>query len=383
MMLNYNHFSFCFLLCYYYSNKYINANFLAGHFEVIAIPALLITLTTIIKNKPFYMTLIPFSLSLGVRQDVGFFLFFQLLSLLFVPKYIFALSKKTKINIFIYMGLCLIYVYLSLKYFLPYMGASQDLKATQFWSQWGNSWGDIAMNAFKHPLLVMHTILSVGFTNFNEAFFYLGIFNPFQWFFVQAPAVLFYLASTMDKNYLFWYNSAFLLPGVYISTYVGFFIAAKFLLKYKNKYCFSALIIVLLTIISIVLIKSHRAVGTDDYRPKKDNKIDYFNQILSSEINRCDKKPDSFSTDISNYVFLNNQEDKYLVDHYYKSQIVIFSKLNRGDFQSNEDFNKYNKIINLVITNDKNYMLLHKDKVFSIYVEKSAINCGINKGVVD
>lgn len=362
-----------FFIIIFYSNKYINANFLAGHFEVIGIPLILATLTSILKNKPFYYSFLPFILSLGIRQDVGFFLFFQLLSLLFIPKYVISLNKNSKKLILLYMVSCLFYMFFSIKFMLPLMGAKEGLRATDFWSQWGHSWGEIAKNAFSHPFIVIQTILNTGFTNFNEAFFYLGLFNPVQWLFVQAPGTLFYMANTMDKNHLFWYNSAFLLPGVYVSTYVGLIIVAQFLTNRKLNYLFYALMSPLL---ATVILKSSRAIGTDFYKPKSENALADFQQVLSIVLAKCQTKPVSFSSDVVNFVYLDNRTKNYLLEHYLMSQIIIFKKLSPKNFSSEMDFTKYTKLTSTNIPENKNLSLLYKDELFTVYSNERKINCG-------
>ena len=324
----------------FYSNKYINANFIAGHFEIMFVGFSLITLTMLLENRPLYYIFIPFILALGVRQDMGLFLFFQILSLFLISKNVVIIEKKTKINMMILLIFCIAYVFVSVKYFMPLMGASENLRANEFWSQWGNTWPEIIQSVLFHPLKVIKAVLTSGAPAFNESFFYLGIFSPLQWICVQIPGLLLFLAKTTDKNHLFWYNSAMLIPGIYIAVMSGFFNVVLFIVKkYPSKIKIISIIMLILTL--ILVFRMNRATNSPDYFYKSINRLNVFEKVSVSINKQCKITPIIFSTDVKSFAFLPNSNTKYLLGNYKKSQIVIAAHLSRDDFSYDNDFESH------------------------------------------
>ncbi len=357
-----------FCLSLFFANKYLNANMLASHFEVLYIPCALIVLVLFLKNVSFTAILIPLVFTLGLRQDAGYFLFFQLLSLFFLPKSFFPLNKSTKRNLFLSMGLCILYVIFAVKFVMPWAGADPHLRASDFWGSWGQTWGQIFFNALTHPIRVWRAFLDSGFFIFNEAFFYLGLLNPLQWLCAQCPAIIFYLADTKDKSLLHWYNSAFLLPGVYLSTFVGLIKLYSYVEKFGSKFVVYLSVIFLL-LSCVVLGKSNKGISKLPYTffHEAENIKKPFDEALSYAGKLYGKPLVSVSTDGLNYVFLPNKFQKFTLANAARAEVVLLQKRTfvKQEAQAKELLAAGNHI-------RKNLVYLGQDDNFEIYAGKQS-----------
>lgn len=371
-----------FLSLLFFSNKFINANFVAGHFEIIYFGFSLLTLTLLLENRSFLIVFIPFILALGVREDMGLFLSFQLLSLLFIPKNIFSLERKAKINIFYMIILCIIVVILNLTVFMPLMRADKTYWINRFWSHWGDSGSEIIFNVLTHPIEVIKALIGSGITGFNEAFFYLGVFNPIQWICVHIPGTILFLSNATDKSHLFWYNSAMMLPGFYIASLVGMLVVYNFI---KNKipkyeYIFSGLLILLSV---ILIVRINRASNSEDYKLKYTNKLVNFNKAFIYINNHCKKEPQIYATDHKTFSFLPNSKTKYLLDMSENSEIVIIATPENFEFDSDRCDNNIENVNCLAnynyylekIQQDSNFKSIYQDKYYQVFYDSSKIEC--------
>ncbi len=365
-----------FLIFQFFANKYLNKNFISGHFEIFFIAFSIITLIMILENRKFYYILIPLFLALGVRQDMGLFLFFQILSLYFIPKKLNTINDNSKKLIPLYLLICVIYVFLSLKIFMPLMGAAKDLRATDFWSQWGNTWGEIIVSVLSQPVLVLETVAKSGAPAFNENFLYLGIFNPIQWLCVQIPGLLLFLANDTDKNHLFWYNSSMLLPGIYLATFFGLLNLLNFIIK-KQPNSINIISGVIAIILFIFVIRMDRATNSPNYSYKtfeNENNLENFNTVKKIIAQSCPYKTLITSADHQSIVFLPNSAKRYLLKNYSKSEIVIVSHLNPSDFGSEAGYQTFQKELKN-IQEDKKFNLLYKDMHYSVFYNKERKVC--------
>ncbi|WP_186645329.1 DUF2079 domain-containing protein [Fluviispira vulneris] len=309
---------------------------------------------------------------------MGFFLFFQILSLYFIPKDLNTIRNNSKRYIPLYLIICVIYVILSLKIFMPLMGAAKDLRATDFWSQWGNTWGEIIVSVLSQPLLVLETLAKSGAPAFNESFLYLGIFNPLQWLCIHIPGLLLFLANDTDKNHLFWYNSGMMLPGIYLATFFGLLNLIKLII---NKFPNSNNIIsgIFAIILFILIIRMDRATNSPNYSYKtyeKENNLKAFNSIKKIITHSCPKTSLIVSADHLSIVFLPNSTKRYLLKNYYKSEIVIISLLNPSQFSNDEGYQNFLKEFR-IIREDKNFNLLYKDIHYMVFYKKEKKVCRI------
>lgn len=373
-----------FITLLFFANKYLNANFVAGHFEIIFLGFALLSLTMLLENRPLSYTIIPVLLALGVREDMGLFLAFQLFSLLFIPSKIIHLEKKTKKTIYLLIFICVLYVILNLTVFMPLMRTEKAYWINRYWSHWGNSWFEIIINVITQPIEVIKALKSSGITAFNEAFFYLGIFNPLQWICVHIPGMLLFLANATDKNHLFWYNSAMLLPGIYISTVVGFLVLTNFLATKSPKSIH--IITIFMAILSIVMIiRMNRATNSENYSFKMNTKISQFD-IAYRNINKfCEQEPQLFSSDLKTFVFLPNSKTKYLLQNYEKSEITILSTAENFGFsddrchpsENNENCRQGYENFLTQVKQNPNFSILYQDSYYLIFYNKQKMDCTI------
>lgn len=390
-----------FIVVFIFANKYLNANFLAGHFEILYTGFSLIYITLIIQNKPRIITTILLFITIGVRQDYSLFLFFLILSLFFASKKIIYLSIKTQKTLYFHMAFCLIYFFSYFKLF-SHIAVKDDTNisdafchysnnindyfyffcqnlvhktanssSVHFWSHLGNSWGEIITNCLSNPFLVFNSILNSGVFSFNESFLYLGLISPIQWLISLLPGTILFLAKTTDKNQLFWYNSAPLLPGLIITSVFSFILLKNYFTKLSIK-SNKIFILIILSINFALLFRINRTTNSDDYVYKQPIDLQNFTKTYNEMLSICNE-PQKISTHNLSYQFLKNSKTKFLLDKYTKSDMAFVRLFDNNNFNTHtcaqECVNIYNNELK-TIEEDENYKLLLSNSHYKVFVNK-------------
>lgn len=189
-------------------NVYTMRVFSSAHFEPFFILAATCVLVAL-RRGARYRVLIPLILiTIGIRQDAGFFLAFLFVSCLFAPRSWSSLKWQKPL---VCTALCLVYFAIASLFVLPSLGSDAG---TRFWHEWGNTWPEVVATWLKSPGRVWNAIGQSAFLDFNSQLWFLPALNVFAWLVNQAPGILFYTADTSDKQQLTFYNASFLLPGL-------------------------------------------------------------------------------------------------------------------------------------------------------------------------
>jgi hypothetical protein len=192
------------------ANRYTLRILSSAHFEPVFVLTAALLLGAVRRASSYRWLLPLLLLALGVRQDAGFFLCFLLLSCLVAPR---AWGEVSRVKMLVAAALCFGYVLFASKLILPWLGNDGN---TRFWHTWGETWPQVFLAWARSPERVVDAISQSEFAAFNAELYYLPVLNPIAWAANQLPAILFYTADAHDKQHLLYYNSAFLLPGLFL-----------------------------------------------------------------------------------------------------------------------------------------------------------------------
>lgn len=207
----------CGLVTVFALNVYVKTALLSPHFEQLFTPGACALVYLLLTGGPTWALWTVAALTLGVRQDCGFFLVFVLASLPFAPRALVTDRRRMLRRCGALAFFALAYMALIVGGVMPRMGA-QD---TRFWAHYGNSWPQVAWTMLTSPGRVLDNVLHSGFLHINRSFFFLLWASPVMAVINNLPGILFYTASTPDKRNLWLYNTSFLLPGMMTSTIAG------------------------------------------------------------------------------------------------------------------------------------------------------------------
>lgn len=174
---------------------------------------------------------IAYVLCLGSRQDTGFFLFFQLGSLLLLPGAILPDRRALAKRLVPMMLIGPLYTVFIVKVVFPWYGVDQTWHAKRLWAPFGNSFEEIAINLLTHPGRLITEVVHSAAGAFNESFFFVQLLHPVIALVNNIPGILFYTTSTVERKYLFYYNASLLLPGMLFSVIVGIVYLRQLLLR--------------------------------------------------------------------------------------------------------------------------------------------------------
>ncbi|MCX6550478.1 MAG: DUF2079 domain-containing protein [Acidobacteria bacterium] len=192
------------------------------HFEAFFIPCATATLFHVLKGSRLRTILPWFLLALGIRQDGGFFLAFFLLSLVFLPQAVVADRRRFRWRVATLVVCSLAYTVATAKLVPWWFGLDPDGQARRLWQHYGGSFGEIALTMARSPWRVLGDCLSApGFRFLNHSLLWLSWLNPLVGAATNIPGALYYTTSTPERQRLWWYSAAMLLPGMWVGVAAG------------------------------------------------------------------------------------------------------------------------------------------------------------------
>lgn len=201
------------------SNRYAKNVLASGHYEIFYLLLWSGLAYVIFENKSWFLTIALFLLTVGLRSDSSFFLFFQLVALNFIPSWTMKNGQDFKVRVRLLAAACLIYFLVLVALVNPALGAVDNF--TRWWGHLGNTPFKIITTVITSPKLVISSIIKGGFLDFNLSFFFLSLFHPFYFLFINLPAIPNYLMLFPDRNSLFCYHSGVFLPTLYLGSFLG------------------------------------------------------------------------------------------------------------------------------------------------------------------
>ena len=301
------------------------------HYELFLPPLAMWLFWGVITNRSWWSILIPFILLLGLRQDAGFYLFFHIIILMLAPKSLFDNHRVAlKRSAWLSAG-CVLYTIIAMKGLLPYLGGNAGVR---YWSHWGSNWGEVFHTMITNPTRLFESLENSGFWNVNKSFFFLHIASPITALIANVQAVLLFTSKPPDHNMVMYYNSAFLLPGYFLSFLYGFrrlfllFSRATGALTSWSKvinpnvvHSIPAFIVIYLCSMTFnqwMIAPSFLPVEWKIHRPAQDHN---FQEILYSVLKACPNAK-SVSTDFDSIVFVPNTHKRYRLHKYYLADAV-------------------------------------------------------------
>jgi uncharacterized membrane protein len=202
------------------ANEFSQKVMLSGHYEVFGLPFASLAGYLLWIGAPLLWISLPLLLALGVRVDAGFYFFFMILSFQFFPSYVEGRLREFRIKSAFLCVLCAAYCLLTVKVIMPQFGADPN-GHVHWWGSMGTSWGEILRYLLAHPGEVFTRLRSSGLLNLNRSVGFLSLLSLPGSAFAQVPGLLLFLADSPDKKMLDYYNSTFLLPGLFFSFTLG------------------------------------------------------------------------------------------------------------------------------------------------------------------
>ncbi|EPX59556.1 hypothetical protein D187_002717 [Cystobacter fuscus DSM 2262] len=200
-------------------NPYTKTVALSAHFEVFFQLASTAVLVLLLRGVRMRWVVLLTLVALGVRPDGGLFLAFQAAALLLLPAVARPPREQLSRRVASVSVLSLGYLAFCVVVLLPALGTPPG---TRFWSHYGDTWGQVALTALSDPARVVHDVASSGLVSFQRSFLWIQLLAPAATLVSSIPGTFFFMADAQDKRLLWFYNSAFLLPGLGVCAAAGF-----------------------------------------------------------------------------------------------------------------------------------------------------------------
>jgi uncharacterized membrane protein len=208
-------------------NRYTERILSSAHFEPLFVLTAFWLLHALRRGWSYNATFAILFLTLGIKEDAGFDLFFLLLACMVAPHG----WRMPRRKLCMLAATCVLYVGLVSTIVLPWFGTTEG---TWAWRSWGNTWPQVFEAFVRSPVRVWHAIQGSEFDAFNREFSYLPMFSPLAWLANQLAATFLYTADSPAKSSLEFYNASFLLPGIMLCFGFAQLHALGFVLKHAR-----------------------------------------------------------------------------------------------------------------------------------------------------
>jgi uncharacterized membrane protein len=203
-------------------NLYSRTVMVSAHYEIFYLLFAAATLYHALRGTRLFRLLPLALLAFGVREDAGIYFFFQGLSLFFLPRHAWLGERRAAMrNLAVLCLAALVYTAATLFIILPHLGTANAHLVQEFWGPFGNSPTEILYAMLTSPGRVLKEVSESACISLNATFGWLSVTNPVVFFLTNLPGVVFYISSSPPKKYLWYYNAAFLLPGMLIGLAAG------------------------------------------------------------------------------------------------------------------------------------------------------------------
>jgi hypothetical protein len=304
-------------------NPYTKTVSLSAHFEVFFQLASTAVLVLLLRGARMRWVVLTTLIALGVRPDGGLFLAFQAVALLLLPAVARPPRARLSRRVLWVSGLSLGYLAFCVTVLLPALGTPPG---TRFWSHYGDTWGQVALTALGDPGRVLRDVASSGLMPFQRSFLWLQLLAPAATLVSSLPGTFFFMAEAQDKRFLWFYNSAFLLPGLGVCAVAGFGRLAEgwrgVLARGRiPARAVAAPALLLAGLALIQLVRFDRTVGTIPLRPLPPVD-DSFRLAFERHVRACGSRR-AVATDFRSVVFVPNGYDRFLLHHYERAHVVL------------------------------------------------------------
>lgn len=326
---------------FFASNRYIERNIFAAHYELIAIFFTSLSLYYLILGSANYKIWISACLALGVRTDIGLFSSCFYLMTYFTPKHWWPNQTKPVKLIFSLVLFSICWLLINVTVISPIVGAS-EAHVTRFWAHWGSSWSEVFTNFALNPQRLFAEIRASGLKSLNQSVHWLNYLNPISGILSNIPGLLLYTASSIDKSKLRYYNSGFLLPGIYLGAVYGFailFSCSQLIIarlshdSLRTKRAARFIPWIALSLAPIYGIKSTYRTVKDRYQSEQDlggdlQSTNVRNALAS--LAEIDVSITKVAAGFKNTVFIPNQYQIYNLRHAFEADAILIERKDAG-----------------------------------------------------
>jgi len=300
------------------------------HIEIFYIPLFLGLAYSLRFHRNIRWAVLLGVFALGIREEAGLYLCFQTLALLFLPGRPAVEPRRFRNRVLVFSGCALLYTIIVVKFIFPYFFGIHETSVQRGWSEWGNSWLQVTLSILTSPKLVFHHLVHSSFERLNRSFGYIPWLNPAMAALVNAPGLLLYTASHVDKRMLWFYHGSFLFAGFILAFYVGCVQVLqrgaripprrmRFLVRRGR--LLRGIAIASALIGSLVSFSRIAAEG-DGFAPKR-NPIAVQNASFIRECLKLCPNVSSVAADFRHIVFVPNRVQRFLFDNVGKAETVF------------------------------------------------------------
>ncbi len=292
----------------------------SAHFEVLYMPFASLALWLALRGAHPALAVAAALPALGVRQDAGLYLFFQAASLLLLRGVQIDDRRRLRRTVGWLCAVSAVYTGLAVEVFMPLFHAPPDRYVQQWWGGYGTTWGGVAWGMLTHPGRLLADTARSGFPVLTLELALLPLGSLAAYLVGSLPGLLLFTASAYDKNQLYFYNSAFLLPGALLCAGVGL---AR-LLRWERgarPALRRAFLAALVVIPAVTLVRSDHRGGAGPARWNPDPHLP-SGALLERVLSRCPPVR-SVAADFRAVVFVPNELEKYLLRHFDRADLVL------------------------------------------------------------
>jgi uncharacterized membrane protein len=203
-------------------NVYTRTVLAAGHFELVFTMFAAAVLLLVLRDARLPVLVAVTLLACGVREDAGLHLAVPVLALLFVASpAATAAQRRRRWAVVLVATVALVYAAATILVVLPAFGTAHAGYIVQFWGNFGSSPAAIVRTIVTSPLRVLAEVVDSGFTGLNATFGWIALLNPPVFVLTNLTGLIFYISAEGAKKHLWYYNAAFILPGMWLGFAAG------------------------------------------------------------------------------------------------------------------------------------------------------------------
>lgn len=301
------------------TNRYTKNVLTSAHYEFL-FPLLWSLLAyAMIEAKPWFYRWVSFALLVGLRSDASFFVAFQLAALYFLPPWVPADLNQYRRSLWVFGIAAILYFCAIIAVVNPLFGSEDNF--LRWWGHLGTGPLEIAWTVIRSPLTLFKAIFKGGFLDLNLSFFLLPLLvHPGFFVLMNLPAIPNYLMVFPERQSLFYYHSAVLLPLFYLGVGVGLII----LLQRLNDLSRPIRVVALLLMISIIPVQALTFRDTNNgfkFRIYPGQQREFAKQL--NEVIRGFAEVKSVATDVDSIVYVSHSKELRVLEQYEHSDFII------------------------------------------------------------
>lgn len=358
------------------SNSYFESVIFSAHPEVYTTFFLTLLCYFILNNKRMRYIVPLLIFTLGLRIDVAIFTSITLSTLLLLKPFGSVDIKSYRKRIFTCITISLFYFSLAYFFFFNSENLTNEL------NQYGSNPYSIIFGVLTSPSIVLAKLKTSAFVDYNNSFYFFHfIIAPYVWVINSISASILFLSNDPGKTLLWDYQSAILIPGIFISFIAGINNIKRLLVKSKIQTDLNIILASILFCFSLTQFFQGRARNLDllinNFAYNKENKnVTLIKKVIRLFETNCPEEK-LFATDPQISPFLKLSYQKVLINNFDRANIAIsFGDINpvqKGSQKApnsmweTKEYDEDKKRLDR--SKDFNKVFLHKD--FNIYIRKN------------